>query len=158
MALTEGTNPPSVSLRDFIDEKFDHVDDSFAQHQREHLQHDAAHKREHEDSQKAIDTASTLAKQNKIDANEWRGAMNDRERTLATKVDIQTLTDAVNALKTAETKRAEREALRLVAEAEEKASSKDRQSATQWRTGLLVGLSATIGSVLINLVLRLMSA
>lgn len=156
MPNAEDFNPPSVSLRDLLDEKFKGVDQQFAQHQREHHQHDAAHKREHEDSQKAIDTAATLAKENKSDANEWRSTMDDRERTLATKVDISTLTQAVNELKAAEIKRAEAERLRLVSEADDKVIAKDRQTSAQWRIGILVGTSAVVGSVLINAVLRLM--
>lgn len=156
MTTVDESAVPSVSLEKLLNEKFKGVDQQFAQHQREHQQHDSAHQREHEDSQKAIDTAATLAKENKKDANEWRSTMDDREKTLATKVDIGTLTQAVNELKSAEIKRAEAERLRLVSEAKEVVAARERQSSAQWRVGIMVGLAATVGSVLINAVLRLM--
>jgi len=127
----------------------------WANHEKEHIQHEAAHTREHEFSQKAIDTAATLAKENKADANEWRGTMNDRERTFATKADINAISNTLMELKTAEIKRIEVERTEKERLALDREEQNSRNRATQWRVGLLAGFAATIGSILINLVIRL---
>lgn len=66
----------SVSLKEYFDRLL-------SDHAVSHQEHQAAHDREHSLAQKAIDTAAELAKENKADANEWRDAMSDRERTFA---------------------------------------------------------------------------
>lgn len=65
-----------VTLREFFERLLN-------DHAAAHREHQAAHDREHLASQKAIDTAATLSKENKADANEWRQTMTDRERTFA---------------------------------------------------------------------------
>jgi hypothetical protein len=63
-----------ITLREFIERLL-------ADHSQSHKDHAAAHEREHRASQAAIDTAAQLARENKADANEWRAAMTDRERS-----------------------------------------------------------------------------
>lgn len=126
-------------------------------HEREHTQHEAAHTREHAFAQQAIDTAAILAKENKTDANEWRSTMTDRERTFATKTDISTITHALDELKDADIKRSETERIEKEQAAKDRVDQNDRMRSNQWRVGLLVGSLATIGSILINLALRLLS-
>ena len=67
-----------ISIREFFERLMD-------DHAIAHKEHQAAHDREHVASQKAIDTAATLAHQNKMDANEWRATMSDRERHFVTR-------------------------------------------------------------------------
>lgn len=138
----------------------------WSNHEREHEQHEAAHGREHEFTQRAIDTAAILQKETKTDANEWRETMNDRERTFATKTDIATIAGTLEELKKADIKRTETERLekeqaardrvtlteRMTTEREEQ---NERIRGNQWRVGLIVGVAATVGSILINLALRL---
>jgi hypothetical protein len=103
-----------------------------------------------------------LAKENKAEANEWRGAMDDREATFATKADLHALEETVDRLAEIETRRAETERLRLIAEAEEKVreeradseakrQEERRLSSQQWKVGIIVGA----GAVIINLLIRL---
>lgn len=149
-------------------------------HEREHVQHELSHAREHDFSQKAIDTAALMAKENKADANEWRATMNDREAKFATKEDvknigekIQRLTDSqggfsttsdlrslgekIDKLEDTEIRRAETERLRLITEAEDKRQSERRTTRSQWTIGIVVGLLASFGAVLVNLVIRLLT-
>lgn len=124
-------------------------------HKREHELHDSAHTREHQFTAEALDVAAVLAKENKADANEWREAMNDREAKFATKADVKSVGDSVDKLEIAEIRRAETERLRVVSEAEDKRQSERRQSRSQWTVGIVVGLAATFGAILVNLVIRL---
>jgi len=136
----------------------DRLDLIWANHEREHLQHEAAHAREHQFSQAAIDTAALLAKENKADANEWRETMNDRERNFATKADIATISMTLAELKTAEIKRVETERLSKEQMARDREDQNDRLRSNQWKVGLLVGIAATVGSLAINLIIRLASS
>jgi hypothetical protein len=126
-------------------------------HKESHTQHELAHAREHRESEKAIENAAKLVEQNKKDSNEWRGAMDDREKTLATKVDVGTLTKSIDDLRTAEIRRVEQERQRTADMAEDKADALAARNRDQWRVGLIVGVLATGGSILINLVIRLLS-
>lgn len=78
-----------VTLREFFERLLD-------DHMEAHREHQNAHDREHAASQKAIDTASDLAKANKADANEWRDAMTDRERTFARADAMERITSEVD--------------------------------------------------------------
>lgn len=127
-------------------------------HEREHTQHESAHTREHSFSQQAIDTAAKLAQENKEDANEWRTAMTDRERTFATKTDISIISTSLNDLKNAEIKRSEVERIEKEQAAKDRSDQNDRMRSNQWKVGILVGFIATVGSILINLAIRLLSA
>lgn len=124
-------------------------------HEREHTQHEQAHGREHEFAAEAIRTAATLAKENKADANEWRSSMNDREARFATKDDVKSILGRLDGIERAGLVSIEREANRAKTEADEKRELSDRQQRSQWVVGLVVGLLATVGAVLVNLVLRL---
>lgn len=126
-------------------------------HQREHIQHDIAHGREHASTEKALDVAAELAKENKEAANEWRGAMDDRERNFVTRADLQGMDHRVELLEASEIRRAENEKLRLVAEAESKQRDQERARSQQWRVGLMVGVGATVISLFLNLVIRLLT-
>lgn len=130
----------------------------WAQHEREHSQHELAHGREHEFSQKAIDTAAVLARETKNDSNEWRSAMRDREAKFATKDDVKAILDRLDSIEDAGLVSVERERLRAIADVEDKRQMERRQSRGQWQIGLVVGLLATAGAVLVNLVLRLAGA
>jgi hypothetical protein len=127
-------------------------------HKTEHKVHDDNHKREHEFAQKAIDTAAALAKENKADANEWRATMNDREVKFATKDDVKPVLERLDRIERALLVSDERERNRITEEANEKRDAERRVSRSQWAIGLTVGLMATVGAVLINLVLRLTGA
>lgn len=123
-------------------------------HEREHKQHEEAHGREHAFAQAAIDKAADMAKENKADANEWRGTMTDRERSFATKADVVAILDRLTGLERANIVAGERESARAAADAEERRQAERRASRSQWIVGLVVGLAATIGAILINLVIR----
>lgn len=113
-------------------------------HEREHVQHEASHGREHEFAAEAIRTAALLAKENKADANEWRATMNDREARFSTKDDVSSILARLDSI----------ERLNLVAAERERAEKEDankRVSRSQWTIGVVAG----VGAVLVNLVLRL---
>ena len=124
-------------------------------HEREHEQHEQAHAREHAFAQQAIDTAAVLARENKTDANEWRGSMNDREGKFATKTDVAQILERLDKIERAGLVAAERDRAREATAAEDKLDTERRVSRSQWVIGLVVGLLATVGAVLVNLVLRL---
>jgi len=126
-------------------------------HEREHIQHEAAHAREHQFTQTAIDTAAKLAENNKADANEWRASMTDREVKFATKADVDAILERLDKIERAGLVASERETVRIANEVEEKRDQERRQARGQWVVGLVVGLMATFGSVLINIVIRLSS-
>ena len=124
-------------------------------HDREHGQHDKAHSREHEFTQEAVKTAAVLAKENKADANEWRASMTDREAKFATKDDVRAILFRLDNIERAGLVAAERERQRSEDESEDKRQSERRIARSQWTIGIVVGLLASVGAVLINLVLRL---
>jgi len=142
------TQPPSegLTLREYIDTRFD-------AHRDLHATHDSAHTREHDFTEKALNVAAELSKENKNDANEWRATMDDRERTFTTKNETQALTDKITDLQNAEIKRSENERNRLINDVEEKRQDERRQSRQQW----IVGVSVTAAAVGINLLIRLLS-
>ena len=123
-------------------------------HEREHLAHEQAHSREHDFSQKAVDTAAVLAKENKADANEWRAAMDDRESRFATKSDIGSILTRLDKIERADLVTAERESQRMLALTASREEDARRTSRSQWMVGLVVGMVATFGSILINLLIR----
>lgn len=141
------TLPNGPTLREYIERLF-------KDHDSAHNDHERFHAREHDFAQKAIDKASELASQNKADANEWRAAMNDRERTFPTKAELSAVSEKVVALEQAEIRRVENERLRLIGEAEEKRNLERAQTRQQWLIGLAVGT----GAVLVNLIIRLLGA
>jgi|GEM_PF-4336203 len=135
-------------------------------HEREHEQHDKAHNREHEFTADALKVAAELAKETKRDANEWRAAMDDKDKTLATKADISAIVDRLDKIERAAIAREAHEQERLRADAEAKTlqaredaegqrQMERRQARSQWVVGLVVGLIATFGAILVNLVIRL---
>lgn len=126
-------------------------------HAREHIVHEAAHNREHAFSQTAIDTAAELAKENKADANEWRGTMDDREMRFATNSDVDSILRRLDKIERSELVSIERDNQRTIADAAHKEETMRRTARAQWTVGLIIGTVATVGSVLINLVLRLTS-
>lgn len=143
------------SLREYFDRLFE-------EHAEAHKSHQIAHDREHGFAQRAIDTAATLAKENKADANEWRAAMNDRERTFATKVEVRGYMDAstvtheamsnrVAKLEEDQIKRQERETIKQRNEAEERRTAENRARRDMWAIGVAVGVIV----FLINLIIRL---
>lgn len=121
-------------------------------HEREHVQHEASHAREHQFAQQAIDTAAVLAKENKADANEWRGSMTDRERRFATKDDIGTILGRLDSIERASLVEAERDRQRLINHAEERQDAERRQGRQQWT----IGIAITFVVVLVNLAIRLL--
>lgn len=126
------TNGPT--LREYIDKLF-------GTHESAHDDHERFHAREHEFAQRAIDKASELADANKADANEWRSAMNDRERNFPTRIELSAVSEKVDKLEDAEIRRAEKESI------------KDKeQSRQQW----LIGLAVLIASISTNLIIRLL--
>lgn len=127
-------------------------------HEREHVQHEAAHSREHEFAAEAIRTAATLAKENKADANEWRATMTDRESRFSTKEDVKAILGRLDSIERVNLVSDERERTRITDEAEDKRQSERRQSRSQWTVGLVVGLIATFGAILVNLVIRLLTS
>lgn len=147
MTLDPNTAGQIIALR----ERLDLI---WAQHEREHRDHEAAHTREHEFAQKAIDTAALLAKENKADANEWRETMNDRERSFATKGDATAILGRLESIERANLLAAERERQRTAGEIEERQQVERRVSRSQWVIGIVVGLLATFGAILVNLALR----
>lgn len=126
-------------------------------HEREHTQHELSHAREHAFSQQAIDTAALLAKENKADANEWRATMTDRESRFATKSDSAAIMVRLDVIERAGILSVERERQRVADEAEDRRQTERRQSRQQWTVGLIAGLLATFGAILVNLVIRLAS-
>lgn len=124
-------------------------------HEREHTQHEMAHGREHEFAAEAIKTAAKLAQENKTDANEWRASMNDREAKFATKDDVASILSRLDGIERLNLVESERRQNRAKTEADEKLEMAARQQRSQWMVGLIVGLLATVGAVLVNLVLRL---
>lgn len=157
------TNETLAVKIDALDEK---IEDSIVAHQREHEQHDKAHAREHDFTAEALRVAASLAKENKEDANEWRGTMDDRESSFATKEDVRVIGGKIDALEKAEIRRAETEKLRLSQEAEDKRLSERRADAdkqetarrvsrSQWMVGIIVGLLSTFGAILVSTVIRL---
>lgn len=123
-------------------------------HEREHVQHEASHAREHAFSQQAIDTAAVLAKENKADANEWRSTMTDRETRFATKDDVKAILQRLDTIERAGLVSVERERQRTADEAEDRRQVERRQTRSQWVVGIVVGLLATFGAILANLAIR----
>lgn len=119
-----------------------------------HGAHETSHAREHEFAQKAIDIAAIAAAQNKADANEWRSAMADRESRFATKEVTQAILNRLDAIERAALVAAERERQRIADEAEDRRQSERRVTRSQWVIGIVVGLLATFGTILVNLALR----
>jgi hypothetical protein len=124
-------------------------------HEREHAAHDRAHTLEHVASQKAIDTAAELAKENKADANEWRASMTDREGRFSTKDDINGILTRLDSIERAALLAAEREASRIKEAAHDLDEAQRRQARSQWTIALVVGVLATGGAVMMNVILRL---
>lgn len=116
----------NVSLRDYIEAQW------------------TAHHREHALGDRALEIASTLASQTKQDANEWRSAMTDRERTFLSKAEYEaahsSLIGRIDVLAEANTARTARE------------QERDR---SQVRLMALIGLVATVVSVGLSLLIKL---
>jgi len=129
----------------------------WSNHEREHAAHDKAHEREHNFAQDAIDKAAEMAKTNKADANEWRATMTDRETKFATKDDVGAILGRLDAIERAAILSEERDRQRIVNDAAEKRDAERRQARSQWTIGIVVGLMASVGAVLINLVIRLLT-
>ena len=106
-------------------------------HEREHVQHEQAHGREHQFAQDAIDKAAELAKENKAASNEWRAAMNDRETRFATKEDVKAILFRLDNIERAALVANERDRIRAVDDAEDKRQTERRQSRAQWTVCLL---------------------
>lgn len=137
-----------VTLRELMEARFNaHAD--------LHKQHDGAHDREHKATEEAISkaetsTATALTRAEEVVTarfaaqNEWRQAMNDRERNFLTKAEYQAAHDPLlkrlDSLEDAELARATRET--------------ERASA-QVRTMALIGLVATVVSVMLSVLIRL---
>ena len=150
-----------------IDALNDKIVESQRAHQREHSAHEAAHTREHQQTEKALQVAADLARENKADANEWRGAMDDRERRFATKDDIAGLAGKISDLERAEIRRAEQEKTRIERESEERRqferqSDQERQEGvrrvarSQWMIGLIVGISTFLAATIVGILLRVL--
>lgn len=129
----------------------------WANHEREHKAHEQSHAREYQSNQKALDTAAILAKENKADANEWRASMTDREARFSTKDDIRAILGRLDSIERADLLTAERERQRVADEAEDKRQSERRVARSQWTVALVVGLLATFGALVVNLMIRLAS-
>lgn len=115
-----------VSLREYIEAQF------------------AAHQREHAMGERALELAAALAAQTKQDANEWRSAMTDRERTFLSKAEYQaehaSLAARIDILTEANIARLARD------------QERDR---AQVRLMALIGLAATVVSVGLSLLIKL---
>lgn len=126
-------------------------DDRWEAHSKQHDYQDRAHQREHEANQRAIDLAASLGQQAKADANEWRGAMSDRERNFLTRAEA----DALFA-KEASTMTALDIRLDAVEDANLARLTRDQErERAQIRLMALIGVGATVASVVLNLLIRL---
>ncbi len=143
------TTDDNVTLREFIDSRLD-------SHDLLHVQHDQAHAREHEatdtaisKAEKATGTALTRAQEvveERFKAtNEWRMAMNDRERSFVQKSEYEsrhdTLRQRLDSLEDSGIARTTREQER------ERAAS---------RTMAFIGLAAAVGGFILSLMARLL--
>jgi hypothetical protein len=125
--------PNGVSIRDYFEKLF-------VLHAHAHAEHNEAHTREHKASQDAIDLAAKLASQNKSDANEWRAAMTDRERTFVKYDLLDGLISRVTKLENSELTRFVRD---------------EERGKQQSRTMTLIGAAAAIGGFILSLLARL---
>lgn len=132
----------------------EYVERLFADHQRAHAEHNASHRDAHEFTESAVKTAESLAQQNKEDANEWRGAMNDRERLFVPRPEIEALEDRINKLEAGDIRDETRDRLEETAKMARNEAERDRRRREQIIWGVAVGLA----SIIINLFLRLLSA
>lgn len=139
-----------------LDDLRDLIEAKLASHAELHRQHEEAHTREHKmtdlailKAEQATGTALTRA-QEVVDerfkaANEWRGAMNDRERTLVQKAEwglaLTALQARLDKLEDADIARATRE--------------QERERALT-RTMALIGLAAAVGGFILSLLTRLL--
>lgn len=134
----------------------------FADVERTRLIHSAAHEREHESTQVAIDKQEAQVKEWRAAANEWRAAMNDREANFAGRADLAAVIRRIDELvaqnnvrlakfDTDNATRDERERLRSLTEAEERRQDERRQSRQQW----VMGIAVTIVSITIGVLLKL---
>jgi len=111
------------------------------------------HDREHEWAQRAVDLAANLVESNKQDTNEWRKTFSDRDRNYATKGDVLSAETRLEVLERADIRRAENEQTKAKGDADDKTDDDRRQRNQQW----FVGIVAVVGSVVINLLIRLIS-
>lgn len=118
----------------------EYVESLFNGHKESHLQHEAAHTREHLFAQRAIEAAAELAKENKADANEWRGAMGDRERNFATKAQLEGLLSRMEKLEDAEIARVVEEKLTTIQMAEAKVQDDRDRQRQQWFIATAIGI------------------
>lgn len=132
-----GQRDTLVSLRDYLDSEIEHEREL-----REAQQ--ASHGREHVLAERALELAATLAAQNKVDSNEWRATMSDRERAFLPRLEFATGHDGLSArlvvLERADIARSTRE------------QERERQTL---RNMALIGLLATIVSVAFSIVIKL---
>lgn len=63
------------------------ADTHWQNHEREHVANDRALDKAQQAVRERLDAMDTTVRQNKLDANEWRSSMNDREDRFATKSD-----------------------------------------------------------------------
>lgn len=131
--MTDGNGP--LTFREYFQEQIDHE-----QELREKSW--TAHRREHEVADRALILSAELARQNKADANEWRSAMSDRERTFLTRGEAEGMTLRLGVLERSDIARTARE--------------QERERAAL-RTMAVIGLTATIISVAFTILIRVIS-
>jgi len=141
----------TLSVESYID-RLNHA------HAELHGAHDKAHEREHHDQMVALEKAETGNKEWRSAANEWRGAMGDRESKFATVLAVDTISKRLDALEDANIKRVSEETQRVVSEAEEKRQDERRQGSAQWRIGIVVGVVSAGTAILVSIVMQLATA
>lgn len=118
----------------------EYVEALFTSHKEAHKEHEQAHGREHDFSQKAIDVAASLAKENKADANEWRETMNDRERNFTTKNEMIAIAERVEKLEDSEIARVVEEKLTVERNAENSRREDRERARQQWVIATIIGI------------------
>jgi hypothetical protein len=151
--VTEEQRATNATIHSELVALRERLDLIWANHEREHTQHEASHTREHAFTQDAIEKAAALNKENKADANEWRQSMNDREARFSTKADVGAIIERLDKIERAGLVAAERDMARSKGDTDKQNEMERRTARSQWMVGLIVGVVATVGAVAINVVL-----
>lgn len=133
-------NGQYISVRDFLERIFD--------------ERWRSHQDQHRAEQKAIDLAARTVETWKVDSNEWRQTLGDRDRTFATKSELDPISRRLEVLERVNIRTDETERVRLIAEAEEKRLEERRQSTERYRVGVVVTIISVVVSAVVALALH----